>query len=104
MITKEAVTLSRDCEGIQLSSSRKVTLAAGSQVTVTQSSPESITVKTAPGELVRVAASDADALNGSGQAAPAGAMGLITALNRYSPREDKDTPAETRVGGKTKKK
>ena len=73
MTTKEAVTLNRDCEGIQLSSSRKVTLAAGSRVTVTQSSPESITVKTEPGELVWVAASDADALNGNGQSAPAGA-------------------------------
>ena len=73
MITKEAVTLTRDCEGIELSSSHKVNLVAGSQVTVTQSSPESITVKTASGELVRVAASDADALNENGQAAPAGA-------------------------------
>jgi lipid-binding SYLF domain-containing protein len=31
-----------------------------------------------------------------GQAAPASAMGLIHALNRYSPREDKDKPIETR--------
>ena len=42
-----------------------------------------------------------------GQAPPAGAMDLVTALNRYSPREDKDKPIESRVGdadrAKTKK-
>jgi lipid-binding SYLF domain-containing protein len=31
-----------------------------------------------------------------GQTAPAGSMELIHALNRYSPREDKDTPVESR--------
>ena len=39
-----------------------------------------------------------------GQTAPASAMDLITALNRYSPREAKDTPIETRAVGKDKKK
>lgn len=37
------------------------------------------------------------------QKAPAGAMELITALNRYSPREDKDKPIESRSVGKDKK-
>ena len=32
------------------------------------------------------------------QTAPAGAMGLITALNRYSPHEDKDRPIESQAG------
>ena len=37
-----------------------------------------------------------------GQTAPAAAMDLIQALNRYSPREQKDTPAETRATDKMK--
>jgi lipid-binding SYLF domain-containing protein len=39
-----------------------------------------------------------------GQTAPAGAMDLITALNRYSPREDKDKPLESRGDSDRKKK
>ena len=37
------------------------------------------------------------------QTPPAGAMNLIHALNRYSPREEKDKPIETRVKDKVKK-
>jgi lipid-binding SYLF domain-containing protein len=39
-----------------------------------------------------------------GQTAPAGAMDLITALNHYSPREDKDKPIESRGEADRKKK
>jgi len=39
-----------------------------------------------------------------GQTAPAGAMDLITALNRYSPREDKDKPLESTRGDSDRKK
>jgi len=39
-----------------------------------------------------------------GQTAPASAMDLITALNRYSPREDKDKPLESRGDSDRKKK
>ena len=39
-----------------------------------------------------------------GQTAPASAMDLITALNRYSPREDKDKPLESRGETDRKKK
>jgi SH3 domain-containing YSC84-like protein 1 len=38
-----------------------------------------------------------------GQTAPAGSMELITALNRYSPREDKDKPLESRGEAERKK-
>ena len=38
-----------------------------------------------------------------GQTPPAAAMGLITALNRYSPREDKDKPLESRGQADRKK-
>jgi lipid-binding SYLF domain-containing protein len=37
-----------------------------------------------------------------GQTPPAAAMDLIRALSRYSPREEKDTPIETRVTDKEK--
>jgi lipid-binding SYLF domain-containing protein len=39
-----------------------------------------------------------------GQTAPAGAGDLITALNRYSPREEKDKPLESRGESDRKKK
>ncbi len=37
-----------------------------------------------------------------GQKPPAGAMDLITALNRYSPREEKDKPIESRSADRVK--
>jgi lipid-binding SYLF domain-containing protein len=57
-------------------------------------------------ELYGTKLTNKDILTGN-QTAPAGAMGLITALNRYSPREDKDRPIESQAGdsdrAKTKK-
>jgi probable FeS assembly SUF system protein SufT len=68
MATNEKVTLDRDCAGVELASSRKVTLEAGSQVTVVQVTPDSVTVKTGAGELVRL---PADGIGGGQQGAAA---------------------------------
>jgi lipid-binding SYLF domain-containing protein len=52
-------------------------------------------------ELYGIKLTNKDILMG-GQTPPAAAMDLIRALNRYSPREEKDTPIETRVTDKEK--
>ncbi|MPZ78347.1 MAG: putative Fe-S cluster assembly protein SufT [Deltaproteobacteria bacterium] len=62
MKTNEPITLSRDCEAIQIPSGEKVMLPVGTQVTVTQSLGGSYTVTTDRGYLVRIANKDADAI------------------------------------------
>jgi probable FeS assembly SUF system protein SufT len=70
------VALKRDCEATLIPSGEKLTLAQGDTVVVTQALGGSFTVRTEIGYLVRVAASDADALGLEGapeQAAPVAA-------------------------------
>jgi probable FeS assembly SUF system protein SufT len=71
MKTNEPITLSRDCEGIQIPSGQKVSLSAGAQVRVTQSLGGSYTVATDQGYLVRIANNDADAIGKEAGAAQA---------------------------------
>lgn len=59
---REKVTLTRDCEAIEIPSGSKTTLPAGAAVTITQSLGGSFTVVTERGYLARIAAEDADAL------------------------------------------
>jgi len=62
MRTNEPITLSRDCEAVQIPSGRKVMLPAGTQVTVTQSLGGTYTVMTNYGHMVRIAGKDTDAI------------------------------------------
>jgi probable FeS assembly SUF system protein SufT len=58
----ETVTLSRDCEAIQVPSGTKMTLKAGAKGTITQSLGGTYTLITDDGYMVRVGGQDADAL------------------------------------------
>jgi probable FeS assembly SUF system protein SufT len=62
MKTNERITLSRDCEAIQIPSGQKIILPVGTEVTLTQSLGGSYTVTTDRGYLVRIANKDADAI------------------------------------------
>ena len=62
MTSREPITLRRDCEAIQIPSGTPMTLAAGTQVVITQSLGGTYTVTTHHGEMVRIAAQDVDAL------------------------------------------
>ena len=80
MESGEAVTLSRGCEAIMIPSGEKLSLTAGSRVWITQSLGGGFTVTTDRGQLVRIAAKNADALGmeipiaekGAASAAPEG--------------------------------
>ena len=62
MTSREPITLRRDCDAIQIPSGTPMTLAAGTQVVITQSLGGTYTVATDHGEMVRIAAQDVDAL------------------------------------------
>jgi len=62
MTSREPITLRRDCDAIQIPSGTPMTLAAGTQVVITQSLGGTYTVTTDHGEMVRIAAQDVDAL------------------------------------------
>jgi probable FeS assembly SUF system protein SufT len=64
------IVLARDCEATQIPSGAKVTLPAGTRVTITQSLGGQFTVTTDQGGLFRIAGEDAAAL---GERAPAAA-------------------------------
>ena len=80
MESGEAVTLSRECEAIMIPSGERLSLTAGSRVWITQSLGGGFTVTTDRGQLVRIAAKNADALGmevpitekGAASAAPDG--------------------------------
>lgn len=72
MHTREEVTLSRDTEAIQVPEGTKVTLAAGTNVLITQALGGTFTVMSPYGLLLRIDEKDADAL---GKQAPAPAEG-----------------------------
>ncbi|MBI4308089.1 MAG: putative Fe-S cluster assembly protein SufT [Chloroflexi bacterium] len=82
MTTSELVALKRDCEATQIPSGMRFTLPAGSQVMIMQSLGGTYTVVTEQGDMVRIAASDADALGKEAAAvapaaAPAAAQGAV---------------------------
>jgi len=62
MKMSERVTLSRDCEAIQIPNGTVITLPAGSEVRIMQALGGTYTVMTSNGYLVRIAGTDADAL------------------------------------------
>ena len=62
MGSHEPITLSRDCEAIMIPSGDKVSLSAGTEVSVIQTLGGSYTVATDWGEMLRIAGQDADAI------------------------------------------
>ena len=62
MKSREPITLSRDCEAIQIPSGAKMVLPAGTIVMITQSLGDTYTVTTDHGYMVRIAGKDADAM------------------------------------------
>jgi probable FeS assembly SUF system protein SufT len=56
------VTFTRDCEVIQIPSGERLTVPAGRKALITQSLGGSYTLVTSEGEMVRVSATDADAI------------------------------------------
>lgn len=61
MSTHEPITLSRDCEAVMIPSGERVTLSAGTQVSLIQTLGGSFTVATEWGQF-RIAGQDADAI------------------------------------------
>jgi probable FeS assembly SUF system protein SufT len=62
MKSHEAITLTRDCEAIQIPSGSKMVLPAGTVVMITQSLGDTYTVTTDHGYMVRISGKDADAM------------------------------------------
>lgn len=62
MNAQQPITLSRDCDAIQIPSGQRFTLPAGSEVKIMQSLGGSHTVRTQFGVIARIDAEDADAL------------------------------------------
>jgi probable FeS assembly SUF system protein SufT len=60
--TDDNVTFVRECEVIQIPSGERLTIPAGRKGLITQSLGGSYTLVTSEGEMVRVAATDADAI------------------------------------------
>jgi probable FeS assembly SUF system protein SufT len=60
--TDGQIVLARDCQATQIPSGSKVTLPAGTRVSITQSLGGQFTVTTDEGGLFRIASEDADAL------------------------------------------
>lgn len=67
------VTLTRDCEAVQIPSGNLLKLAAGTRVRITQSLGGTYTVITEEGAMVRIAGKDADALGKKVEAAASSA-------------------------------
>lgn len=76
MATNEPITLSRECEAVQIPSGEKITIPAGARVRVTQSLGGAYTVITELGSMARIAGKDADAI---GQEVTTGSQALGTA-------------------------
>jgi len=62
MKNDEPITLTRDCEAIQIPSGTKMMLQAGTIVMITQSLGNTYTVTTDHGYMVRISGNDADAM------------------------------------------
>jgi probable FeS assembly SUF system protein SufT len=71
MKTNDPITLSRNCEAIQIPSGQKVMLPVGTQVTITQSLGGTYTVVTGQGYMVRIENKDADAIGKEAEASQA---------------------------------
>jgi probable FeS assembly SUF system protein SufT len=71
MKTSETITLSRDCEAIQIPSGQKIMLPMGTPVTMTQSLGGTFTVVTGEGSLVRIENKDAEAIGKEAEASQA---------------------------------
>lgn len=71
MATYEKVTLTRECDAVEIPSGYTITLPAGTGVTITQSLGGTYTVITDYGFMVRISERDADALGKAGAPAPA---------------------------------
>ena len=87
----ESVTLSRDCEAIQIPYGSKIKLSKGAQVKITQSLGGTYTVMMDSGYMVRISGEDADAI---GKQASSAGTGLKPALTAESV---KDVPLEKLV-------
>jgi len=74
MNSVQSVTLSRDCNAVQIPAGNTVTLPAGTEVDITQTLGGSYTIH-ALGSLFRVASKDADALGLNPDEAPSVAPG-----------------------------
>lgn len=64
MSTGQFISLSRDCDAIQIPSGSKVKLSKGTRVRITQSLGGTYTVVTDAGYLVRISGDDRDAIGG----------------------------------------
>ena len=84
MANHEVITLARDCEAIQIPSGNKVTLYAGTGLTITQSLGGTYTVATHQGLMASVSGKDADAL---GKEVPPEAAQIKEPLSDESPVE-----------------
>ncbi len=62
MKTHQAITLSRDCEAVQIPSGEGTILPAGTEVKVLQTFGGNYTVTTVRGQMLRIAGKDADAV------------------------------------------
>jgi len=69
----ESITLTRDCDAIQIPSGAKMVLPAGTLVMITQSLGDTYTVTTDHGYMVRIAGKDADAMGLERTSVPAAA-------------------------------
>ena len=67
---EERVTLSRDCEAIEVPSGDRIMLPAGSSGVITQSLGGTFSVITDEGYMVRIASKDADAIGKAAEAGP----------------------------------
>ena len=65
----ESVTLTRECDAVQIPSGNLMSLPAGTRVRITQSLGGTYTVITEEGYMVRIASKDADALGQKVEAA-----------------------------------
>ncbi len=70
MTVHEDTTLRRDCKATEIPSGHPVVLRGGTPVTITQTLGGNYTVTTDRGQMVRIEASDADALGKEPAAAP----------------------------------
>ncbi len=71
MKSHESISLTRDCEAIQIPSGTQMVLPAGTMVMITQSLGDTYTVTTDHGSMVRISGKDADAIGLEPSAPPA---------------------------------
>ncbi len=92
MLRSEPLVLERACEATEIPSGLRVTLPAGSSVTVTQALGGSFTVQTEWGALARIEDKDADALGEAGRALVPGRAQEATAAAEAGKPADPGAP------------